>query len=136
MAIRSKSIAQQHAEWLSLLEISGPFLSLEVLLDVFPQMNLEEDDPDLRRRLRLAYEEWQDNQLGLQPDPALHRAWLHFVLTELLALPAETLQSDAAIPATIQATMAEHGETLRPDVAVIDPDGGQARLLIHLLPVG
>lgn len=136
MAIRSQSIAQQHAEWLSLLEISGPFLSLEVLLDVFPQMNLEEDDPDLRQRLRLAYEEWQDNQLGLQPDPALHRAWLHFVLTELLVLPAETLQHDTVIPASLQATMAEHGETLRPDVAVIDPDSGQARLLIQLLPIG
>ncbi|MFZ4659650.1 MAG: Eco57I restriction-modification methylase domain-containing protein [Caldilineaceae bacterium] len=133
--IRSKTTAQQHAEWLSLLEISGPFLSLEVLLDIFPQMNLEEDDPDLRRRLRLAYEEWQDNQLGLQPDPALHRAWLHFVFTELLAMPAEVLQTAAAIPAALQTTIAEFGETLRPDLAVIDPDTQTPRLLIQLLPV-
>jgi hypothetical protein len=133
--IRSKTTAQQHAEWLSLLEISGPFLSLEVLLDIFPQMNLEEDDPDLRRRLRLAYEEWQDNQLGLQPDPALHRAWLHFVFTELLAMPAEVLQTAAAIPAALQTTIAEFGETLRPDLAVIDPDTQTPRLLVQLLPV-
>ena len=31
------SIARHHNEWLSLLEISGPFLSLPVLLRVFPQ---------------------------------------------------------------------------------------------------
>ena len=39
------SIARHHAEWLSLLEISGPFLSMPVLMRVFPQ-GLEEDDPD------------------------------------------------------------------------------------------
>ena len=31
------STAQHHAEWLSLLEISGPFLSMPVLLRAFPQ---------------------------------------------------------------------------------------------------
>ncbi len=31
------SIARHHNEWLSLIEISGPFLSMPVLLRVFPQ---------------------------------------------------------------------------------------------------
>lgn len=31
------SIARHHAEWLSLIEVSGPFLSLPVLLRVFPR---------------------------------------------------------------------------------------------------
>jgi hypothetical protein len=31
------SIARHHAEWLSLVEVSGPFLSMPVLLRVFPQ---------------------------------------------------------------------------------------------------
>lgn len=31
------SIARHHAEWLSLLEISGPILSMSMLLDAFPQ---------------------------------------------------------------------------------------------------
>ncbi len=31
------STARHHAEWLALTEISGPFLSLGVLLQVFPQ---------------------------------------------------------------------------------------------------
>ena len=30
------SIARHHAEWLSLLEISGPFLSMPVLMEAFP----------------------------------------------------------------------------------------------------
>jgi hypothetical protein len=42
------SIARHHAEWLSLLEISGPFLSMPVLLRAFPQ-GLEADDLDLKR---------------------------------------------------------------------------------------
>lgn len=31
------SIARHHAEWLSLVPVSGPFLSLPVLMDAFPQ---------------------------------------------------------------------------------------------------
>jgi hypothetical protein len=46
------SIARHHAEWLSLLDISGPFLSMPVLLRAFPQ-GLNEPDPDLTRTLRL-----------------------------------------------------------------------------------
>ena len=39
------SIARHHAEWLSLVEVSGPFLSMPVLMRVFPQ-GLEAHDPD------------------------------------------------------------------------------------------
>ena len=111
------SIARHHAEWLSLLEISGPFLSLPVLLRVFPQ-GLDEDDPDQRRELRLAYEEWLDNQFGLQPDPAIHQAWIRYVLTQILQLPDEVLAAGQAIPQNLKATIAEQQETLRPDVIV------------------
>ncbi|MBI3371358.1 MAG: hypothetical protein HY017_06310 [Betaproteobacteria bacterium] len=31
------SIARHHNEWLSLLEVSAPFLSLPVLMRIFPQ---------------------------------------------------------------------------------------------------
>ena len=30
--------------------------------------------------LRLAYQEWQDNQNGVKPEVAIHRAWVNFVL--------------------------------------------------------
>ena len=64
------SIARHHNEWLSLLEISGPFLSMPVLMRVFPQ-GLEAHDSEISRELRLAHEEWADNQQGLRPDPAI-----------------------------------------------------------------
>jgi hypothetical protein len=64
------SIARHHAEWLSLVEVSGPFLSMPVLLRVFPQ-GLAAHDPEVSRAVRRAHEEWQDNQQGLRPDPAM-----------------------------------------------------------------
>ncbi len=67
------SIAKHHAEWLSLIEVSGPFLSLPVLQRVFPQ-GLEAHDPDLAARLRAVYEEWQAEQEKRHPDAAIHRA--------------------------------------------------------------
>jgi len=112
--------ARHHAEWLSLVEASGPFVSLPVLLQAFPQ-GLEAHDPDHLRRLKLAYDEWQDNQQGSRPDPAIHRAWVAFVLTETLALPEEVLLGGQSIPTGLQVNLAEHGETLRPDWVVIDP---------------
>jgi hypothetical protein len=84
------STARHHAEWLSLVEASGPFVSLPVLLEVFPQ-GLDAHDPDHMRRLKLAHEEWEDNQQGTRPDPALHRAWIEFVLTETLELPRRSI---------------------------------------------
>ncbi len=120
------SIARHHAEWLSLLEISGPFLSMPALLRVFPQ-GLDEDDPAHRRELRLAYEEWLDNQFGLQPDPAIHHAWVRYVLEQTLALPAEVLAEGQTIPPTLKATIAQQQETLRPDLVILDPDFDDSR---------
>jgi anti-sigma factor RsiW len=41
----AKPIARHHAEWLSLVEVSGPFLTLPVLQRAFPQ-GLEDTDPE------------------------------------------------------------------------------------------
>ena len=57
------SIARHHAEWLSLVEVSGPFLSMPVLMRVFPQ-GLVAHDPDLHRDLRMAHEEWETAASG------------------------------------------------------------------------
>jgi len=130
---RPNRIAEQYTELLNLLEVSGPFLSLEVFLDAFPH-GLGEDEVELRRRLRLAYDEWQDNQGGLQPNPAIHAAWVRFVLTDVLGMPGDVLAMGTALPADLQVTMAQHGETLRPDIAVMDPETKCARLLIQSVP--
>ncbi len=54
------SISRHHAEWLSLLEVSGPFLSMSVLCDALPQ-GLDDIDTELVQMLRSAYEEWLDS---------------------------------------------------------------------------
>src|SRR5436305_15083309 len=79
----SSSPAAQHAEWLGLIDVSGPFLSLGVLLEAFPQ-GLDADDPELASRLHQALDEWQDNRELRRPDPALHRAFVRFVIDEVL----------------------------------------------------
>src|SRR5262245_58413320 len=108
------SIARHHAEWLSLVETSGPFLSLPVLARVFPQ-GLDAPDPALAKDLRLAFEEWEADRDGPHPDPAIHHAWARFVLQDVLEFPDEVLAEGQAIPPGLSARMAEHGETLRPD---------------------
>lgn len=47
------SFIESHTEWLSLIEISGPFLAVPVLKEVFPQ-GLEQLDANKRKRLRQA----------------------------------------------------------------------------------
>ena len=63
--------SHHHNEWLSLIEVSGPFLSVPVLERVLPQ-GLDAHDSDQSRVLKLAFEEWEDNQQGERPSPATH----------------------------------------------------------------
>src|SRR5260370_37908903 len=128
-------IARHHAEWLSLIEVSGPFLSMPVLMRVFPQ-GLDAHDPELSRTLRMAYDEWADNQLGARPDPAIHTQWLRFVLANALEMPREVLAEGPALPPGLFAHIADENETLRPDMALVSPDERKPHLLIKLYPVG
>ncbi len=131
------SVARHHAEWLSLVETSGPFLSMPVLLRTFPQ-ELDKADTDHTRALRLAHEEWDESQ-ERQPNPAFHTAWVRFVLTQTLDLPAEVLAEGSRMPAGLRVTVAEHGEVLTPDLVVVNPDGtsdaGKPRFLVQVYPV-
>ena len=109
------SVTRHHAEWLSLLEISGPFLSMTVLLKVFPQ-GLDAHDPEISRGLRFAYEEWDDNQTGKHPNPAVHGQFIRFVLTDVLKVSEETIREGQTIPQTLKTYVPEQSETLKPDV--------------------
>src|SRR5690606_8848089 len=75
------STASVHDDWLSLIEISGPFLAVPVLKEAFPQ-GLEELDAINRKRLRQAYEEWRE-ALELEDElfAELHGAWIDEVLS-------------------------------------------------------
>src|SRR5947209_165060 len=119
MPTKTQSIAQQHATWLSLIEISGPFLSTPVLEEYFPHgLDLKANESEVRRRVSLAYEEWLNNQGGTQPDPAIHQQWLRFVLKEVLEIAPQALLSDQEIPATLSYILPEYHETLRPQLVV------------------
>ncbi|EGV18835.1 Eco57I restriction-modification methylase domain-containing protein [Thiocapsa marina] len=127
------SVTRHHAEWLSLVEVSGPFVSLPVLLRTFPQ-GLEPRDPVQAKALRAAYETWQDHPSA----PGQQRAWVLHVLTQLLGYPAGQLAEGQTLPAGLEANMPELGETLRPDFALLGSAGsdtaGQAQILIASYP--
>ena len=81
----------KHAEWLSLVEVSGPFLAVAVLDRVFPQ-GLEAIYPESKRRIRSAYEEWCDAVSEDDKDlQALHKEWVHLVIFDFLEIPDKVL---------------------------------------------
>lgn len=119
-----------HNEWLSLVEVSGPFLSMPVLHQHLPQGLGNPSHLD-GPQLRAVYQEWQEGAA----DPALHRAWLQYVLQDLLEFPPEALREGQQLPQGLEARLEVHGETLRPDLAVVDPAGeGAPRLLFAAWP--
>lgn len=114
----------QHAEWLSLIDISGPFLAVPVLKEAFPQ-GFEGIDDQLRRTIRQAYDEWREAIDQDDQDLAkIHEAWIDFVLRQGLELDddgkGDVLKAGDDLPDTTCCDIAEYGMTLRADYAVID----------------
>ena len=73
-----------NAEWLSLLDISGPFLSPKTLADAFPQ-GLDAVDLDTFHYIWDAYEEWRDAAIRKDPKlDAFTREWINVVLRDAL----------------------------------------------------
>ena len=75
--------ASRHADWLSLIEISGPFLTLPVLDRIFPQ-GLDARDQEIARELRTRFAEWEAEQEKRRPDRAIHQGWVRWVLDKVL----------------------------------------------------
>jgi len=125
----------KHAEWLSLIEISGPFLTVSMLEKAFPQ-GLEAVETPRRQRLRAAYEEWceavdqKDESL-----PELHREWVRMVLVETLEYDHESLVQANNWPGELpNVSSQEHTGVFRPDWIVRSPADGKPRLFIAVLP--
>ncbi len=125
-----------HDDWLSLIDISGPFLAVPVLKEAFPQ-GLEELDGTKRKRLRQAYEEWRDALE--QDDPQLdelHSAWIDEVLSRGLELDedgkGDVLKRADWCTINLKAVLPDHGVALSPDQAVVDEQrANKPMMLIH-----
>ncbi len=120
-------------EWLNLVEISGPFLAVPVLNEIFPQ-GLEAIAADRRRRLRQTYDEWRDSVDTNDPDlGAIHDAWISEVLESALEMDAGILRRSDDMPAKFTVEVQEHGISLTPDLALVNPgNGDDPLLLIHV----
>ena len=127
------SIARHHAEWLSLVPVSGPFLSLPVLMEAF-NAGLEPHDPDHSRLLRQEYGNWLEAMEKRRGDPAPLQQWIRFVLGGTLGLDDQTLVEGQAIPQTLQVEVPEHHELLRPSLVVVDPGTKTPRMLVKTYP--
>ncbi len=124
----------QHHDWLSLVEISGPFLAVPVLKEAFPQ-GLEELDGGKRKRLRQAYDEWREALETDDPRFAdLHTAWIDEVLSRGLELDedgrGDVLKRKDWCAAHLNVALPEHGINLSPDFAVVG-NGDTPLMLVH-----
>ena len=120
-------------DWLNLIEISGPFMAVPVLREVFPQ-GLEALPSGRHQRLRRTYEEWREavdmDDLDL---PALHVAWIDDVLVTALEMDDTVLRRGATLPAQLTASKPEHGVMVAPDLEVVNPtNSNEPLLLIHV----
>ncbi|SFD72944.1 Eco57I restriction-modification methylase domain-containing protein, partial [Streptomyces aidingensis] len=128
-AAKASDGKQQHLDWLNLVEVSGPFLTLPVLLRTWPQ--LEGIPPERRADIRLHHGIWQDDRKG-----AGRLDWIGFLLRTLLewddslhlregagqtADSGESLAEDDALLDRFSVSPAGTDVTVRPDFALVRP---------------
>ena len=117
-------------DWLNLIEASGPFLAVPVLREVLPQ-GLEALTSGRPQRLRAAYDEWRDAVDADDPDmPAIHSAWIDEALQSALEADDQVLRRAPSLPERLKASLPEHGVTIVPDLAIVNPTQGDAPLLL------
>jgi hypothetical protein len=94
MRRKTRSVADQHQDWLSQVETDGPFLAVPVLKDIWPQGVERLGDADDRMvTFKQAYLQWQrafDTYTesvkideAKETYDAVDRAWIELVLDEL-----------------------------------------------------
>jgi len=127
--------ASLHTEWLSMMDISGPFLAISVLERVFPQ-GLEVVETPRRQRLRSVYDEWRDAVDENDPQLIdLHREWFRFVLREILEYDDSVLIPNVGEKVYVQSSE-DHGGFFSPDFFVKGSGDGKPRLFISLQSTG
>lgn len=107
--------AEQHRDWLNLIEVSGPFLSLPVLRTAWPSLDALESKPALRS----AHADWLADPVSGQ------RTWVEYVLGELLNWASGAENSlrwhDISDLEVLGMDVAEHDACVVPDFALVRP---------------
>ncbi len=118
----------RHADWLSLVDPIGPFLTLPVIRRVWPG-GPDRTPARLRVDLRQRYEE-------LGKGEAERREFVGWTLRRLLSFGPAVLEGPA-VPEALDVFLPEHGVTLRADFAIVSPsEDPTARLLVTIWPAG
>ncbi|MEV8592488.1 DNA methyltransferase [Streptomyces sp. NPDC052012] len=108
---------RQHQEWLDLTEVSGPFLTMPVLLRAWPQLDALEKEE--RPRLRARHADWQTDTTAGRDE------WVAYVLGRLLewgdALAFRHGESEHDGLDRLTLRVAEHNTEVRPDFALVEP---------------
>ncbi|RCV86925.1 Eco57I restriction-modification methylase domain-containing protein [Billgrantia montanilacus] len=121
-------MSERH-DWLNLIEVSGPFLSIPVLDEAFPQ-GLEGRDKRDAARLRQAYDEWREAVDVDDPSlDELHRAWVDEVLATALQMGDQDLCRGDPIGHPMHVSLPEHGVTLTPDIVLVNVNDTDKPLL-------
>lgn len=122
---------RQHRDWLNLVDVQGPFLTLPVLLRNWPQLDAIEKGA--RPRLRQQHDEWQ----RAAGSPQGRDEWIAYLLGELLEWDDALHLGDSArsaegepVPDAVldgyAVPVAAHETVLRPDFVLLDPSGDGA----------
>ena len=126
-------------EWLSLIDITGPFLAPPVLDAAFPQ-GLDGLEGTKKTATRQAYEEWVE-AIDAQDDDsmAIHGAWIDLVLKEILEWDedgsGENLKATAPSIEGFHYENPDHGIAVKPDwVLVDDRSNDKPFIAVQVLP--
>lgn len=111
---------KEHMEWLSLLDISGPFLTIPVLRDNLPD-GLDKVESGRVAALRAALAAMTDSPQGV-PAKEKIKDFIRFVLVDILGYDDSVLlTSDSLREGMPRLHLPETGEILQPDYALCPP---------------
>lgn len=107
-------VRDQHLNWLGLVEVSGPFLTLPVLRQVW-SAGLDPLDKEQRRELRREHTVWQEDLAAGRDE------WVRYVLGGLLGW-GEDLRTEGLESLAME--VAEHDTRVEPSFVLTEPGAG------------